>query len=376
MKLLSIHLPSNKPLHFRRLVKNLVATAADPKCFEVVVKIDVGDGAMERAIEEIRRDIDVNMTVVHTPPFPSYWHTYIAFNECLRASDPEYYFCWHVNDEVLIETRDWDRRLESYIDFFPDRIYRLKVNPHKMFRNFSDIHETCLYADYPIVPRRWLEGTEVWAECHGPDVYQEGIAIYLGRYGHHRNVPLLDFVVGGDEPGENLSPEKTLARSQGTCNAWDSILSSNMQERMARSARRLQLLILAHEYKVANYEIREDARTKTLELVDIEYERVRARVWYTIDHVAVRLRNFHYIARRDLPHSLFGKSLVYRGALRAYAAVLPTSRAIVVLFKLPLGLLMGIPWTAMRAATVQACPAFERLFNAPHAVLRRLRGMA
>src|ERR1700752_3583473 len=104
MKLLAIHRPSNKPRHFRRLVENLVSTAADPKCFEIVVKIDIGDDAMQDVVGAIRRDIDVNLVVVVSERFPSYFHTYIGLNECLKASDPEYYFCRHVNYEILIET--------------------------------------------------------------------------------------------------------------------------------------------------------------------------------------------------------------------------------------------------------------------------------
>ena len=53
MKLLSIHLPSNKPQFFRRLVENLVATAADPTCFEIVVKIDTGDEAMSFQVSDL-----------------------------------------------------------------------------------------------------------------------------------------------------------------------------------------------------------------------------------------------------------------------------------------------------------------------------------
>jgi hypothetical protein len=45
MKLPSIHLPSNKPRHFRRPVDTLVSTAADPTRVEIVVTIDIGDEA-------------------------------------------------------------------------------------------------------------------------------------------------------------------------------------------------------------------------------------------------------------------------------------------------------------------------------------------
>lgn len=350
MKLLSIQLPSNKPRHFRRLVENLVSTAADPTCFEIVVKIDIGDDAMQQAIANIQRDIDVDLRVVLSEKCPSYFHTYIALDECLRASDPEYYFCWHVNDEILIETPHWDTILERYIDVFPDRVFRLKVNPQKMFYNFVDIRETCLHADYPIVPRRWLEATETWAPCHGGDVYQEGISIYLAKYGYHRNIPLMDIVVGGDEAGNNLSPAATLARAQGTCLAWDDTLSAEMQERMARAARRLQLFIMAHEQGLRNFELRENPPRRIIDLV--QDERVHARVSYPIDHVALRFRNFDDIAKRKWPFSLWGKPRAYKAAVYTYRGVRRTAEVLLALVKIPVGLALGVSWNALMASTI------------------------
>lgn len=357
MKLLSIHLPSNKPLHFRRLVENLVNTAADPTCFEVVVKIDIGDDAMQQTIADIQRDIDINLRVVLSERFPSYFHTYIALDECLRASDPEYYFCWHVNDEILIETPHWDAVLARYIDIFPDRLFRLKVNPQKMFYNFANIRETCLYADYPIVPRRWLDAVETWAPCHGGDVFQEGISIYLAKYGHHRNIPLIDIVVGGDEAGNNLSPGATLARAQGTCPAWDDTLSAEMQQRMARAARRVQLFIRAHEHGLHDFELREDPARRLIDLVQDEH--VYARVPYAIDQVALRFRNFDYIAQRNWPFSLWGKSPAYKAAVYTYRGVRRVAEVLLAVVKIPVGLAVGVSWQAVMASTID--PAWRSI---------------
>lgn len=331
---------------------NLVSTAADPRCFEVVVKIDAGDTAMERVVAGIQRDVAVNLKVVRSAPLPSYFHTYTAYNECLRESDPGYYFCWHVNDEILMETQHWDQKLERYIDFFPDGVFRLKVNPRKMLWNFFDIREACVYADYPIVPRRWLDGTQSWAERQGPDVYQEGVSIWLARYGHHRNIPLLDIKVGGDEPGENMTAETAVARARGTCKAWDAVMSSDSQENMSRCARRLELFIVAHKNGLQNYAIREDTNRKRLALVQGANE--FARVSYAVDHVTLRLRNFAYIARRQWRCSLHGKSLPDRAALLAYRAAASVLDVAVELAKLPVGLLMGIAWTSLVEAFIHS----------------------
>src|SRR5262245_31302647 len=266
-------------------MENLLDTASEPRCFEVVVKIDTEDAAMQRAVAQIKSELEVNLTVVVSPRPPSYFHTYIAFNEILKASDSGYYFCWHINDEILIETKGWDRILARYVGYFPDHIFRLKVNPQKMYWNFFDIHEIGLYADFPIVPRRWLDATGIWAPCHGPDTYQEAVSIHLARLGIHRNVPLAEIVVGGDEAGQNISPERTLFRSQVTCLSWYKGLTASMQEEMARAARRLQLFIMAHQLGIEHYELRDDPVTKALTLV--AGEKVHARVSYAVDYVGL-----------------------------------------------------------------------------------------
>ncbi len=349
VKLLSIHLPSNKPLHFRRLVENLVSTAADPRCFEVVVKIDVGDAAMQQVIAEIRRDIPVNLTAVVSERFPSYFHAYMGLNECLRASDPEYYFCWHINDEILIETPHWDTALARYVDFFPDGFFRLKVDRRKMFYNFFDIEEICGWADYPIVPRRWLDATEIWSPCHGAEVFQEGVALYLARAGYYRSIPFDELVVGGDIPGKNLSPEKELLRAQGIPLHWDLLMSVKVQELMARAARKIQLLIIAHEHRLEEFELREDPRRRVIVLL----YRGRVHVWlsYAIDHVRLSLRQFDHVARRNVPWSLWGKPRAYRMAVPIYRALWCGVTLAIALLKVPVGLAMGVPWAALVAAT-------------------------
>jgi len=329
-------------------------------CFEVVVKIDVDDQLMIDAVKKIQQDFSINLVPLITERFPSYFHTYIAYKETLKASDPEYYFCWHINDEILLETQHWDTKLAKYVGYFPDHIFRLKVNPQKMFRNFFDIHEICLYADYPIVPRKWLVATEVWAHCHGPDVYQEGVSIYLAKYGFHRNVPLLDVKVGGDEAGENMTPEKALVRAQGTCLAWDYALGAEMQENFARSARRLQLFIMAHELKLNSWELRDERDLRAVILVDKEH--VYARVFYGLDYVGVALAHFRYIALRSWPYSLWGKSTGLRVTLNAYSVVLKIFNFFVSLAKFPLGLMMGFKLSQLRAGLLNNDPLANSIY--------------
>jgi hypothetical protein len=362
MKLISIHLPSNKPFHFRRLLENLLSTAFDPLCFEVVVKIDLGDLAMLEAIARIKSELTINLKVIVSEPFNGYFNTYIAYNELLSASDPEYYFCWHIPDEVLIETNHWDQKLTRYIGYFQDDVFRLKVDPKKMFRNLFEIYDICLYADCSIVPRKWLDASGKWGECHGPDTYQEGVSFYLSQYGYHRDIPLLDIVVGGDAPGENLTPEKTLQRLEGTPKAWDFSLTANMQEKMARTARRLQLFIMAYELGLENWELRDELDQRSVILVAKEH--VYARVFYGLDYVGITLSNFKYVAKRVWPYSLSTKKTSYKFVTYTYLYfIYYPLKFLTTLAKIIIGLMFGFSLKALIAGAIENDSMFAYLMK-------------
>ena len=60
--LVSFNLASNRPDNFSELCENLQATAADPTCFEILVKIDDSDEAMHACVaaEAAKRPFPVN----------------------------------------------------------------------------------------------------------------------------------------------------------------------------------------------------------------------------------------------------------------------------------------------------------------------------
>src|SRR5690348_15502501 len=125
--LLSVHLPSNRPSFFRRLATSLATNASEPRNFEIVVKVDEGDEAMASEVAAVRRDLAIAITAVVSPPPHDYFDISRFFNDTLAASDPSAYFCWHVNDEVVVATRGWDDLLQRYVGFFKDDLFRLKI---------------------------------------------------------------------------------------------------------------------------------------------------------------------------------------------------------------------------------------------------------
>lgn len=317
MKLLSIHVPSNKPFHFRRMVENLRATAADPACFEVVVKIDIGDDDMAAAVEAVRAEVHPNVTAVISERPKSYYHVWEHMNEIITAADPDYYFCWHVNDEIMLETHHWDTLLSGYIRLFPDDIFRLRISPNKFLRLY-EVHEACWGADYPIVPRRWLDVCGGWASFHGADSFQEAISFFLNsECRQHRDVPLIGFNVGGDPPGENISDEVLRERSRLMIHYWDASMTHAWQEDYFRRARRLELAILASARGIAAPRIEDRVAARRVDLIDGDNGTLVAWRWYRLNPLLVFVDHLLMVARREHPSSVEGKPAWFRLAVKA-----------------------------------------------------------
>jgi hypothetical protein len=73
-----------------------------------------------------------------------------------------------------------------------------------------------------------------------------------------------------------------------------------------------------------------------------------------VDQVALRLCNFDHIARRDWPHSLWGKPLVYKIAAFAYRWLHEAVAVAMALLKLPVGVVIGVRWDALVAAMARS----------------------
>ncbi len=353
-KLLSVHLPSNRPEFFRRLVTSLADRAADKSCFEIIVKVDDGDRAMQDEVARVGRDFGVKVVPIVSPPPRDYYDLSRFCNDAFAVCDPDVYFCWHVNDEVLVETDHWDVLLRSYVGLFEDNLFRLKISPGKMFRNFFDIYEVNLYGDYPITTRRWLELTDGWAHGHGAEPYQEAVALLLAFRNIHRNVPLPMFRVGGDDPGNNIDAEVAKLRNERMQYYWDQNMSSILREQITRSARRIELCVTAAEMGFKSYALQDNGEGKYISLVSDD-RRVLSRVWYNVDPLWIHIMNLRHVARRNTqvwPHSLWGKPTWYRALVFLWQAGEVTARFLYMTMYLPIAALFGAPircWYAQSA---------------------------
>lgn len=283
-KLISIHLPSNKPIQFERMVRSFHEKARNKNCFEIVVKTDVGDNEMFQVVERLKSNLGVTIINLITPPPVDYFGLTETLNEILIKSDPKAYFCWHVNDEIIIELDEWDVYLNKFVSFFPDNLFRLKVDRKKMFRNFFDLYEVNIYGDYSIVTRRWLELSEVWARGHGAEPYQEAISFMLAKRGINRNIPLLDLVISGDPPQSNISLEELRSRISKYVYYWDKNMEIEIQENVLRAARKIELAIVAERLNLKTYKIIDYPKYRRIVLLNSKDE-ILTVVWYHVNEL-------------------------------------------------------------------------------------------
>lgn len=295
--LVSFNLASNRPDNLRALLDNLEATAADPSCFEVLVKIDSEDDAIARLLEDERRRRPFAVKWLATPRAGGYFDLWRSLNALHRLCDPEAYFVCNINDEIRLQTQGWDARLARYRGFFPDHVFRLCTSVNK-FRNYADFWE-CGYApeNYAFATRRWIDIQGDWCACHGPDAFQQFVSFYLSRANwpakeqYKRDVPIWDIAIGGEGIYKGMSEEDMWLRVQRGWRTWWRITSPAMQREACRRSRLLAAHIWAHENAIGDYTVRERPWRRSVAVVRAETGRIAKRFSWRVDGLTIALTN-------------------------------------------------------------------------------------
>ena len=273
--LVSFNLASNRPENFSELCENIQNTAAHPERFEVLVRTDEGDLAMEDAIEAERGRRPFPIKVI-AEPGEGYFELWHSLNRLHRElCNPEAVFVCNINDEIRFKTMHWDLALERWRDLldaeYPDGIYRLKTSIYKL-RNYIDFWE-CGFApeNYAFYTKRWIDvaGGD-WNACHGPDAFQQFVAYYLLRSSYpakdqiNRDIPICDIEIEGEGAFEGLTTEQFWARVAKGWKAWDILVSARMQIEAKRRAQMLRAHIEASALEQGEFEIHDDVKRQEI----------------------------------------------------------------------------------------------------------------
>lgn len=125
-----------------RAIEQLVATANDPECFEVMLGVDNDDEENGGAITRACADLPCTIYIMPFEPL-GYANLHRYNNELARFANGSWLAIW--NDDVLMETVGWDTELRRQRDC-------VVLDPH--VRNARSPFQSGLF---PVVPRRWFD---------------------------------------------------------------------------------------------------------------------------------------------------------------------------------------------------------------------------
>lgn len=298
-KLISFIIPSRRLNNVQGFFDNLEQTAADPTCFEVLLKFDDDQEGVLEFIENEVKKRPFTIKYIITPRFEGTFSLWIGIEHLFYKTDPDSYFIQILSDEPRFQTHHWDLVLRKYIGFFPDDVFRLRLSVMK-YANYSSHYECTFRPDsFPIYTRRWLELTEGTGDCWGSDAYHQCVAYHLslgpGSYfnfyregGLWREIVVSDIELSGLEFGVGVKIEEQLERHIRNLKEWDRLTSHLMQEHFSYLARRIYCYIWAHEHGVKDFEFIDHYNRKVLaiktpdgrKLIEVSY-RVQRFLVYT-----------------------------------------------------------------------------------------------
>ncbi len=295
--LVSIHIQSNKPDHFRQFCDRLANSCVDPTRVELIVKIDDDDEAMNELLPiEVARQ-PFQLKYISTPLVGGFFALWSSMNDMLEVCDPGAYFLLNLNDEMWFEDYGWDKRLERYVGLFPDNIYRLRTSIYK-YRNYCDNWE-CGFAPETsaITTKRWIDIGGNWNPCLGPDTFQQCVAFYFNGINQslssprYREIPITDVSFGGEGAFLGLQGEALRRRVRGGTKAWFRLMSPEVQADALKRAAKLHAAIGAQELGLSFDDVRIDIRGRNAIVPDPRTTEPAQTFSFSFPYWRYRIRN-------------------------------------------------------------------------------------
>lgn len=297
--LISFQLASMHPDKLGALFQNLESTADNPDRIEILVKVDEENEAMNAFIkaEQSRREIQIRF--ISTPRGEGYFGLWSAYNDLIEICHPEAYFVSLINDEVSFLDPGWDTKLEEYVGFYPDDLFRLRISEYRL-RNYRDIWE-CGYAPdaYAIYTKRWFDISGDWCPCNTPDAFQQCVAYYLwkatrpgpGNVQHNRDIPVIDIRLEGEAPYQGLGDDELKSRVRQAKAHWFRLMSWTFQTEASKRAHMLLAYLTASAENQPQYSVDVDEVRKRVNLVERPSGRILNSWSYGLSRLAVVAKN-------------------------------------------------------------------------------------
>tara|TARA_B100001248_G_scaffold262596_1_gene259864 strand:- start:853 stop:1908 length:1056 start_codon:yes stop_codon:yes gene_type:complete len=250
--LLSILVPSKNKNNLNEFLNSFENNSSNPKNFEVIINVNYNDKIMIDFVKDQIKKRSFIIKYIESPP--GYFNGHVHNNMAQRLTNKKSYFISCLTDRMLIKTKNWDKILEKYVNFYKDDIFRITCSANNN-RNYIDYWESC-FAPCNIVftTRKWIEicGNK-WSPVFSADAFQQSISYYMMIYDNFssfhfkRDISLYDLDFDGQYP-EAKSEIDEYERFHGQLKAWDILVSPITQKNAKKNAMLLILNILQRKH--------------------------------------------------------------------------------------------------------------------------------
>ena len=231
-KLISIHLNSNNPENFEKLILSLVKNTENIELVEIIVSIDLGDKSMKDTIKKFNRKYSNFINYIETDLIKTFADAWKPLNLLLEETSSTVKFISCISDNLRFETKGWDKIILSYDNYYKDNIFRIRCSKYRN-ETYQDIWDCGYKPDaYSFYSMSWLKITKIWNPCIGPDTFQECVSFYMKMYGDKFNRNLIENNIefSGQEVSSELNLKTRIQRTRIYYKAFFLLMSYKNQK--------------------------------------------------------------------------------------------------------------------------------------------------
>ncbi len=260
--LISILFNTNNYRESINTIKKFVSKSKNPEKLQFCIKIDNESEQTEFFLKSLA-EINSNFIILCSPKGRGYIDLWQWVNFLYKVSSKRASYVLNISDEMTVNEKNWDIRLEKYLTVEEDGIFRLRTSVYKN-RNYSNLQE-CAYAPdtTAIYTRKYLNIQGSFSPCFGPDNGQQFVAYYLSKlnyprhYQFSRDKVINDISFSGQGTNIGVKNEKLYQRQVINYLLWLNMFKKKFQEDYFHRARKIQLEIIRpiiDNYDVKHYE--------------------------------------------------------------------------------------------------------------------------
>lgn len=284
--LLSILLVSHQSHHMKGFLENISQTVEDPSSIEILISFDQGDLAMRKVLDDAVQSSHLNIRTLENA----------SIQQLFAIASKESYFFQFLNDEVRFKTKGWDKILASYINFFDDHIFRLRLSAFRYHNYFSHHDCSILPENVSFITRAWLEAAGGIGASSQPAIWHQHVDYHLGQMEGINDIPGIFRSI----PINNIEMTQVEKLEIGF-EQWK-MCSVRAQQEFRGIASRMFAYMWTKNAGIENFAVIEDKSEKKITIRGKSDEKIKKVFYYHLSTFFLIRENFYFLVKMSRRH--------------------------------------------------------------------------